>query len=252
MGIKIIPFYRLLKLELPELTQLVIEAVEQHLPETLMIKEMHDKLVAQKPQIECLKVGYGPHPITEELTPLRKKRFMYAANIVHKMSVVVVEDENVKSKAVREAKIVINLYLLNLSKSKNEQIINQKLTQFFREVETNVSFSAAVRTFDLMTDIENLELTHSDVRQLLNTRRNLIKQRPKAETSRNMKSIRKAITDLFMQIEVAKVKHIDLDYQPLINDLNGIIDNYRELVNMRATINKRKAGDVEQDSAGEA
>lgn len=128
MGIKIIPFYRLLKLELPELTQLVIEAVEQHLPETLMIKEMHDKLVAQKPQIESLKVGYGPHPITEELTPLRKKRFMYAANIVHKMSVVVVEDENVKSKAVREAKIVINLYLLNLSKSKNEQVINQKLT----------------------------------------------------------------------------------------------------------------------------
>lgn len=246
-----IPYNRLLKLEFPEMAQLLINAVEWYEPETLLIKEIFDKLVEQTPQIESLKVGYGPHPITEELAPLRKKRLMYAANIVHKMGVILVEDENVKSKEVREAKILINLYLLYLGKSRNEDVINQKLTQFFREVETNVSFSAALRTFDFMGDIENLELSHADVQSLLRSRLQHIKQRPKAETAKNVKSIRKALTNLFMQIEVAKVKHPELDYNPLIKDVNGIIEKYIEHANMRDTINKRKAEEKKRKASAE-
>ena len=68
----------------------------------------------------------------------------------------------------------------------------------------------------------------------------------KAETDKKLKVIRKVLTDLFMQIEVASLKNTDLDYKPLINEINGVIDNYRELVNTRYTINKKKAAKQEE------
>ena len=118
----------MLKLELPQLAEKVIEKIEEHDPETLMIQELFVLLEAQKPNIQNLKVAYGAHPITEQLQPLRKKRFMYAAAIVYKMNMIVREDLFPNNSQVIETRILINSYLLNLGKSKNEEVISEKLT----------------------------------------------------------------------------------------------------------------------------
>jgi hypothetical protein len=45
---------------------------------------------------------------------------------------------------------------------------------------------------------------------------------------------------LFKQIEVAQLKHSELDYSPLFHELNDTIDKYRNLINIRAGYNMRK------------
>ena len=82
-----------MKLELPQLAEKVIEKIDAHDPETLKIKEVFDLLVAEKPHIDALNPPYGPHPITEQLSPFRRKLLMYASSIRREMSVIVREDE---------------------------------------------------------------------------------------------------------------------------------------------------------------
>ena len=143
---------------MPQLAEKVIEQVETHDPELLKIEELYNLLIAQKPQILNLKVAYGAHPITEQLTPLRKKRFMYAAAIVYKMNVIVREDIYPNNSDVIATKILINSFLLNLSGNKNEEIVAEKLTQFFRTMSENPTFLASLELFKLTTDISSLRM----------------------------------------------------------------------------------------------
>lgn len=64
--------------------------------------------------------------------------------------------------------------------------------------------------------------------------------------------VRTALSNLFMQIEVAQLKNAELDYNPLINELNDLLDHYRELINTRATINMRYAEDKHKDDSASA
>lgn len=142
----------------------MIKKIEDHDPETLLINEVYDLLVAQKPNIENLKVAYGPHPITEQLLPLRKKRFMYAAAIVYRMKMAVREDIYPNSNDVIETRIFVNSYLLNLSSSKSEEVVAEKLTQFYRELDENPALEASTELYKLSEDIANLKSTDMAIR----------------------------------------------------------------------------------------
>ena len=251
MVIKTLPFQSLLKLELPQLAEKVIEQVETHDPELLKIEELYNLLIAQKPQILNLKVVYGAHPITEQLTPLRKKRFMYAAAIVYKMNVIVREDIYPNNSDVIATKILINSFLLNLSGNKNEEIVAEKLTQFFRTMSENPTFLASLELFKLTTDISSLRMADQALRELLKQRADSISERPRVKTTVNVQSIQKALKDMFKEIESAQLRNPLLNYSSLINKLNDLLDHYRMLINIRATINKRKAQQL-KNGKGEA
>lgn len=133
-----------------------IEIIEAHNPEELKIQEVFDLLLAQQPQIKNLKVAYGPHPITQQLIPLRKKRLMYAAAIVYKMNMIVREDVYPNDSEVIKTRLKINSYLLRFGSSKNEEIVSEKLTQFFREIENDEGFKLALDTYGLTNDVDNL------------------------------------------------------------------------------------------------
>jgi len=62
-----IPYSRLRKLEIKQLTYQVIDVVEKYNPQELQIKPIFDLLVAQKPNIVGLKVQYAKHPLTGKL-----------------------------------------------------------------------------------------------------------------------------------------------------------------------------------------
>lgn len=247
MNIKTIPFQRLLKLELPQLAEHVIDKIQEHEPEVMKITEVYDLLVAQQANIQSLKIAYGPHPITEQLIPLRKKRFMYAAKIVYKMNVIVREDTYPDDSDVIATRIKINSYLLNLSASKNEEVIAEKLTQFFRETQENEDFSEAISLFQLVSDIDSLKAVDFQIRRLLKKRADDISARPRVKTPVLVNSIHKALKDMFKEIESAQLRNPSIDYSELVNKLNDLLSHYKTLINMRATINKRKAAGLEDD-----
>ncbi len=252
MSIKTFPFQKLLKLELPQLAEKVIEQIEEHEPEDLKIQELFDLLEAQKTNIQGLKVAYGAHPITEQLGSLRKKRFMYAAAIVYRMNMIVREDLYPNNSEVIETRILINSFLLNLSLNKNEEVVTEKVAQFFRELAENTSFSDSLTLFKLSVDVNSLKVTDSKIKELLKKRSDSISERPRVKTPVLVKSIHKALKDMFKEIESAQLRNPLLDYSSLINKLNDLLDHYRMLINTRTTINKRKAdqkkkGELEED-----
>ena len=252
MYIQNVPYSKLLKLELPRLANRVIEIVEKHDPETLKIKEVFDLLVEEKPQVEGLIVRHGPHPITEELQPLRKKLLMYASTITFQMNVIVREDMYVKAENVRIAKIFINRYLLKLGLKKNREVISQRLDEFFLEIEQDAQLEAILDTLGLTDSIDELQSVHSTVKELISKRLESISERPKVKTEELAKSVRKALKDMFIQIQIAQLKNKELNYSPLINELNDLLDTYRGLINARATLNKKRAEERKNHETGDS
>lgn len=230
-------YSRLLKLELPELAERVVSIFEEYDPEEFKIKEAYDQLVAQEPQIAALLARYGAHPLTTTLNRLRKKRLMYASEIVSQLKFHL--RDNNEDQTLINAKVSVDQFLLHLSKN-NEEVTNRKITQFFAEVELNEGLTSTLRTLNLMDNYEKLELTHSDIRNLLEKRVLSKAARPKGKTNEFSQSVINALRILFMQIEVAHSVHKDLDYTLMINALNEILIRYRDLINSRASYNKKK------------
>ncbi len=239
--IGVIPFSRLYKLEVPRLAKRVIEIIDKHDPEELKIKEVYDLLVAVKPQMDALKAHNGASPITEQLPPLRRKLLMYVASINNHLSIVIREDLLVQSLDVKTAKIFIKSYLTDLAKSKNEELISEKITKFFMEIDMNEELETILTTLGFSISLDKLRSVNASLQELLNERLSTTSQLPDAKTPELKKPIRKALEDMFMQIWVAQLKNTELDYSPLIKELNKLIDYYRNLVNIREAYNKRQA-----------
>lgn len=248
MHILKVNYSRLLKLELPELAERVVGVFETYDPEEYKIKEAYDQLVARQPQIEALLAQYVEHPMTVSLDFLRKKRARYAAEITSQMRFHLKED--IENKEVISAKLISDQFLLYLGQN-NEEVINRRITQFFAEIPRNEGLATILDTLELLGRCEKLQLVHTEIQDLLAKRVLSMAARPKGKTMEFAKSIRKALKVLFMQIEVSHTIHEDLDYLPIIDTLNEIMVRYRNLINSRATYNKKKKEGLENEATGE-
>jgi hypothetical protein len=245
MEILSVPFSYLLKLELSSLAGDVITIVNKHNPEVLHIDTVFDMLLAQEPNIELLNNNYGAHPITINLPPLRKKCYRYAQEIVSRMNFVMKEQEDNPTDEVLNAHAVVRDYLFKLPSSKSQRVMLQKLKGFFEVVERDEAIETLFSEYHLTSDLNNLRSSFSRLKVLLLKRANSKYERSIVKTEELSASIVKALRDLFKQIEVAALKNTDLDYAPLVIELNSTIRTMKTEVNIRLANNKRKAQGLE-------
>ncbi|MGV8963051.1 MAG: hypothetical protein ACOH2V_06690 [Candidatus Saccharimonadaceae bacterium] len=241
MKITKLNFTDLRKLELPAFAGTVIEIVDGHDPEALKINEVFEMLTAMQPEMDLLTVRHGPHPITEELTPLRQQRQMYASAVVFRMGMAVKKDENTQLSTVRDAKILVARYLHNLSLCKNEKETNEKVTKFFVDMAANTTLPTAFEGFGMSEDLNGLKIAQNTISQLLVQRLQSKSARTRLKTEDLAKIVREALSNVFKQIEVAQLKHPEINYRTLMNELNDLIIEYKKLINTRKLFNKRKA-----------
>lgn len=235
-----VPYSRLYKLEVPRLATRVIEIVEKHEPETLQIKEVFDLLLAVRPQMDALSVPRGASPYTEQLTPLRRQLLMYVGTINSHMSVVIREDELEQDEDVKIAKIFIKSYLHGLSKSKNEELISEKVSKFFLQIDHDEELETILSKLGFTSRLNDLRNVHSSLQEIL-MKRLASTSKVDVPTPVLIKEVCEALTDMFLQIRVAQLKNQELDYSPLIDELNKLINWYRNLVNIRDGYNQRQA-----------
>lgn len=233
---------RLLKLEVPELATRVMEIVEKHDSETLKIKESFNLLAEKQPLINLLEVRYGPHPITEELIPLRRKRILYATAISFQMRALINADVDGTDENVKVAKVAVIRYLANL-RSNNEKLINQKVTQFFGAIDDNEELSVALTELNFTPYLDELLSVHTAVRERLATRTTLLSNR-KVEVLSIRQSIFASLRQLFKQINLAKLQYPEVDYTPLVDELNVLLTSFGNLINTRTSLNKKKANNA--------
>lgn len=242
-----IGFSRLKKLEVQFLASSVIGIVEKHDPETLHIKEIFDILVEHEPQIKLLKIGYGPHPITSDLGTLRKRRNAYAQGMIDRINTIERTKEGGMESALKVAKPIVFRYLQSLSRN-SEKIIRQTLIQFFDLFGESASLQTAMTTLGLQSHIDGLQSVVCEIDEQYELRRESISARPKAKTPDIVAVVRTVIQDLFKQIEVAQIKHQELDYTSLIDELNLEIARAKAEVKARASYNKNKAENALNDN----
>ena len=241
MEIRNFPYTNLLKLEVPELVEKVTGIVERHNPEELQIEEIFNLLVAEKPQIDNLQVRYGVHPITLQLKPMRQKLVLCISTIKLHLRVASKGATQITEKSLMTVQTVVDRYFGDLKSIRNEEVLNRTVSQFLTEITNNSELATAIESLDLTKYVNNLKMTHSEVKEYLEQRLKLISLRPKDSSKEISDQVLTSLKYLFKQIEVAQLKHAELDYKPLFDELNDLLGNYKILINKRIAHNKKKA-----------
>lgn len=235
-----INFSKLKKLEVRSLAKSVIEIVEKHNPEDLQIKEIFDKLVELEPQIDHLNAGYTSHWLTKEISILRRRRNALAQGLLNRIKAI---HNGAVTGMVESAKIampIANHYLQGLAKEK-ENIKVETISLFLDLADKNAELYGAIETMNLISDLDNLKLVTSDISMLYDKRRESTSARPKAKTLERVDKIKTAILNLVKQIEVALIKHTELNYSPLVDELNEEITKAKAGIKIRTSYNQKKA-----------
>lgn len=233
-------FSKLNKDEVQSFADSVIMIVDNHNPETLNINEIFEILVEQKPQIMILRKGYGSHPVTPKLEKFRTRRNAYAQGIVNEIKTIERAKVRELEDHVQLVKPVVFRCLYQLSRS-SEISKGESIKEFFNDLILNPQLSVAFGALNLSTQLDNLQEVCSEITLDFNSRRADISARPKKKTPIIASKLKACILDLFKQIEVAQIKHKELDYTPLIDELNNEIARLKALLKARASYNKKKA-----------
>ena len=89
----------------------------------------------------------------------------------------------------------------------------------------------------LATYIDELKVYQQNVNQGESHRKEVLAIRPKFNNKNAKLRVITAIEHLLKAIDLAKVEHTDLDYMPLINELNVVLGNRRSVIRSRSTRN---------------
>lgn len=238
MQIKKIALSKLLKLEIPQLAKLVLEIVEKHEPETLLLDIGFNAFSKFEPEIESLIVGYGPHALNRRIAPLREKRIKLASSFSFQIRGMLHGYLNGSEEAMWLLKDASDLYLRDL-RNNNEEIINERVDQFLNSLNQIPALTAAITTLEMMPQLDELRAAHVELMALLSQRNASISARPKGVLAGASKAIRNGMKKLFNRIELAHEDNEELDYKPLINELNEQLTRYGSLIKLRKSIRDR-------------
>ena len=246
-----IPYDRMLKLEVPQLAEQVIEIIEKYEPETLKIDGAYNLLTAKQDHIDKLYVWYRSHPLTKELNVLRKIRRMNLRSVLFHLQVVILNDVSGVDKSVNLVKSEIERFILDFNSGKNEEVKCRILTQFFAVIDGSEEIEDAMSTLKFSDKLDELRSTHSNILELSKNKLTNISYRPIEKTPFLKRSVLYSTKNMFQEIELAILKHPELDYRLLINELNVLLNNYANLINHRVLYNKRKAEEAKDVETGE-
>ncbi|HNX89751.1 MAG TPA: DUF6261 family protein [Paludibacteraceae bacterium] len=243
LQILIFAFTKLHKLEFAYFLKGVIRIVEKHNPSLLKILGFYNRLLELEPQLDGLTVKYGKHAISKELSDLRVERHGLLLAITGQIHSV--ENANLKAheNELRYALPVLKRFFTDILR-KNEKDKSERIEQFIRFAKTDTVLNAALKTLGFELYVAELAEITDKMRQKHITRTEEISARPKMNTVERVAMLNESVIRLFQAIELGAIENPDLDFQPLISELNVWISYYHTLVKSRQT---RSANKTEMD-----
>lgn len=235
-----IPLSKLRKLELPQLAKQVLEIVEKHEYETFKIKEAFDALDKLKPQWVNLEVRYGAHPLTKKITLLRQERNQYASSVISQLKAKKTANIASLREFVEIAEVPIDRFLKEMYQT-SDVMINERLDAFFLLLANDEDLQDALETLDLTSYIVLMKVANSNLNEQWGKRNVSIKSRPKTKNPPIVLSTNAALRNLFSQINLAQFQNPGLNLMPMIDELNGLLARFLMMINIRASVNKKKA-----------
>lgn len=230
----------LLKLEFRSFVEEVIRIISKSDTKALHIDATFQVLIAKRPFINLLDVPYRSHPLSKEITFLNKKCLNYAALIASQMrGLKRIEDARI-SKLIDIAGPATHFYLDYLSQKKLSEI-HGMLKSFFIELREKPEIKEAIVALGYEGYLDELQNAHIAYNKLIMERIESKAKRSNVDPKAIQKDLEHWLRLLFNQIDLYQYAYPELNYRPMINELNVLISNFSRLINVRAANNKMKA-----------
>ena len=231
---------KLLKIEVPRLLDQVLVVLEQHNLEELHLDTMYNVLLEQKSNADLLVDPYGSHPLTSTLNELHAKRLNYASLIYSKLQYLDKPHFHEVLHLVKKTKPIVKYYLSYLGQ-KSRNAVLESIEAFFKYLKDEPEVEEALITLGLQPYMKELQQANDEHEETWLQRLTDISHRPEVNTVETKKEVQKAMRRFFDQVDSCQSIYKDLDYQPLISELNELLAKYSKMINTRAAINKRRA-----------
>lgn len=247
LGIKRLPYSRMLKSEVADYVEKTIDVVENYGPESVLVNPVFQVLLAKKPEINLLRLSYGID--TERLRANKLKGELMLQISALKLKVRLLSKSNL-ALDMHVVQNAINSHLSCLYDCRNDKELNQKIAGFFDLIATNEEFSEALEEFNLLKEVTDIRLAYKSVNAAWQKRVKMLSQRPTISTQVIIKDMSEAIDNLFKGLEVSHLVStmaVDempdeaKDYSALIDELNQLSEMFYKSISIREANNKRKA-----------
>jgi hypothetical protein len=230
-------FRRIPKLEFPDLINGVIAITEKYKPETMFITGLFLKLKQVQPRLKSLAVVYTKTAETPVLKDLRNKLEALLKAILTQTKAVV--KANLDSQAEQRLLVLpfIEKYFNNII-TDSPKTRKERLTQMFETLDGNSELSDAVNAVGLSLYIEELRTLIQSMESTQSHRRKVKSERPRMKTKEIIIEVSTALVNYLKSVEIAMIEHPELDYMPLVNELNELFVSYKTDLKLRNALNK--------------
>jgi len=243
-----VPFPKVQKHRVAGLMKKAVTIVGKYDPAALHIENTYNLAVDSLPLLDKLEVVNRKHPKTEVLDVIRVRRDdLIKAVIKH-------------TKALQDAKIPAQLEQLKLIVAVKNHFLkdilrmdmkskSDYLGKFFIAIDADATLSTAFTALGyavFLTELRGYETNYDVTFDVRNQGQSEI---PKMETAQVKKSTTFYLRNLVKVIEAASIEHSDLDYKPLMNELNTLFVSYNTEIKVATTINKAKLAKAKTKTA---
>lgn len=241
-------FRRVPKLEFPDLINGVIAITEKYKPETLFIMGLFLKLKQVQPRLKSLAVVYTKTAETPVLKALRIKLEALLKAILTQTKAVV--KANLDSQAEQRLLVLpfVEKYFNNIIHD-SPKTRKERLTQMFVTLDGDSELSAAVIAVGLSVYIEELRTLIQSMESTQTNRRKVKSERPRMKTKEIIIEVSTALVNYLKSVEIAMIEHPELDYMPMVNELNELFVSYKTDLKLRDALNKAAATEEEKAKA---
>lgn len=247
LRIRRLPFSRLLKSEMADFAEKTMDVFEKHESESEIVNPFFDLLRAKTPHINLLRLSYGIDTQRLKLNKLKGEMMLKISALKLKVRIISKSHMALDIHLIENA---INSHLRYLNKVKNDKQLNQKVAGFLDLVRENGELSEFLNEHDLDSDVQEINMAYSSVKEASEKRVEMLSQRPTVATKEIVKGMAQAIDNLFKGIEVGHLLSTLADgdtegdqpnFVPLIDELNQLSNMYNRSISIRDANNKRKA-----------
>ena len=234
------PFHRVQKLEYPIVYNRSLAIVEKHKPAELFLSEIVNAVKAKQPLADSLKVQKRDHPLTGSLLNQAKMRKCYTNALWNQIKMLNKANENAAVKDEKAAAVFsFSKTYFESFFTKRASLRGQITTQFLSDLEENAEMKQYFTDFGLIILTGKIKEIHLSMQLALAQRTAELSIRSKAETMRITRDLSESLRTLFNAVNVAMVAHPEVDYQPLVNELNA------DLKVMKASLKKNSNAEEE-------
>ena len=240
--IKTIPLSKLLILEMNPLMGNVIRILKSHNPELLRLTDTLKVLEDEELQTKKLDVPYRGHALTETHQKLHEKRLSFAAYISQKLRSIYTGDYNNTREYSEIAYPFMKIHLEYL-REETRWGAETKIEVFLTGLKLNPEMMEVFVKLGFKKELEELERMNNECKSIYSLMQKQKSQRPKVNKKAILKDAQSTLRYAFHQINRYQRTFKDLDYSPLINELNEQLTVISKNISLRTTLNKKRANE---------